>query len=133
MTIPISGGDTSRRNFLRLAGLGAAALAGGSALGACGSKPKGAGTVQDINKASGVLPNFKDLSLPIPPPDVKGTPPIANGYTTFPKDLLDAIAEKPGTSGKEITAMTPVWGPAPAGIDRNAYLQAVNAELGTPI
>jgi putative aldouronate transport system substrate-binding protein len=133
MTIPISDAETSRRNLFRLAGLGAAAVVGGPLLAACGTKPTSSGGVQDISKVSGVLPNFKDLSLPIPAPDVKGIRPIADGYTTFPKDLLDAITEKPGTSGKEVKAMTPVWGPAPPGIDRSAYLQAVNAELGTPI
>ena len=133
MHTPISGAKTSRRNFLGLVGLGATTVAGGSVLAGCSDRPAASGTAQQVDKVSGVLPNARDLSLAIPPPDVKGVRPVSDGYTKFPSQLLDAITERPGTSGKEVSAMTPVWGPAPPAMAGNAYLQAVNAELGTPI
>jgi putative aldouronate transport system substrate-binding protein len=123
---------TSRRNFLGLVGLGAAAAAGGPLLAGCSEKPAGSGTAQNLDKFADLLPTQKDPGLSITP-DIKGTPPIPNGYTKYPATLVDAITDKPGTSGKVVTAMTPVWGPAPPGYQQSAYLQAVNAELGTPV
>jgi putative aldouronate transport system substrate-binding protein len=123
---------TSRRNFLGLIGLSAAATAGGPLLAGCSEKPAGSGATQNLDKFANLLPTRKELANAITP-DIKGTPPVADGYTKYPATLIDAITEKPGTSGKEVTAMTPVWGPAPPGYQQSAYLQAVNAELGTPV
>jgi putative aldouronate transport system substrate-binding protein len=132
MTPPKSGAGTSRRTFLGLVGLGAASVAGVPLLAGCGDKPAGSGTAQNLDKVAGLLPTHKDLALSVTP-DIRGTRPVPDGYTKYPSTLVDAITDKPGTSGKEISAMTPVWGPAPPGIGQSAYLQAVNAELGTPV
>ncbi|GAA4671582.1 extracellular solute-binding protein [Phytohabitans rumicis] len=123
---------TSRRNFLGLLGLGAAATAGGPLLAGCSEKPAGTGAAANLDKFAGLLPAQKDPALGISP-DVKGTRPVPDGYVKYPGTLVDAITDKPGTSGKAVTAMTPVWGPAPPGYQQSAYLQAVNAELGTPV
>lgn len=122
----------SRRTFLGLLGLSAAATAGGPLLAGCSEKPTASGGAENLDKFANLLPARKELALNISP-DIAGTPPVPSGYTKYPSTLIDAITDKPGTSGKEITAMTPVWGPAPPGIGQSAYLQAVNAELGVPV
>ena len=132
MTLQNSGARPSRRNFLGLVGLGTAAVAGGPLLAGCSEKPTSTGAAQNLDKFSAVLPTQKNLAQSIPS-DIAGTRPVPDGYTKYPGTLVDAITEKPGTSGKEITAMTPAWGPAPPGINQSAYLQAVNAELGVPV
>ncbi|MEV6348320.1 extracellular solute-binding protein [Actinoplanes sp. NPDC051851] len=123
---------TSRRNFLELLGVGAAAIAAGPLLTGCSDRPASNGTAQNLDSITGVLPAQKDLTIAVKP-DVIGTRPVPDGFTRYPASLVDAITAKPGTSGKKISAMTPVWGPAPPGLDKSAYLQAVNAELGTPV
>ncbi|MCW6003686.1 extracellular solute-binding protein [Micromonospora sp. CPCC 205371] len=123
---------TSRRKFLGLLGLSAAATAGGPLLAGCSEKPTSSGGSENLDKFANLLPTHKDLASNIPP-DITGTRPVPDGYTKYPSTLIDAITDKPGTSGKEITAMTPVWGPAPPGIGQSAYLTAVNAELGVPV
>ncbi|MFJ6197315.1 extracellular solute-binding protein [Micromonospora sp. NPDC092111] len=132
MTPQNPGAKASRRHFLGLVGLGTAAAAGGPLLAGCSEKPAGTGAAQNLDKLANLLPTHKDLAQSIKP-DVLGTRPVPDGYTTYPGTLVDAITERPGTSGKQITAMTPAWGPAPPGIAQSAYLQAVNAELGTPV
>ncbi|GHJ17121.1 MULTISPECIES: extracellular solute-binding protein [unclassified Micromonospora] len=122
----------TRRRFLGLVGLGVAATAGGPLLAGCSEKPAGSGAAQQLDAVSGLLPTRKDLPGAVKP-DIVGTRPVPDGYTSYPATLVDAITDKPGTSGKQITAMTPAWGAAPPGIAQSAYLQAVNAELGTPV
>jgi putative aldouronate transport system substrate-binding protein len=133
VTPPLAGAATNRRRFLGLTGLSAAAVAGGGLLSACGEEAGSSGGATQTDKLAGVVPNQGPMPAGLPAPDVPGTPPLASGYTTYPTNLIDAITEKPGTSGKEISAMTPAWGPAPPGLGSNSYLAAVNAELGTPV
>ncbi|TCB99726.1 extracellular solute-binding protein [Micromonospora zingiberis] len=132
MTRHNPGVPTSRRNFLSLFGLGAAAVAGGPLLTGCSEAPAGSGTAQNLDAFAHLLPTHKELSGAIAP-DVVGTRPVPDGYLKYPSNLVDLITEKPGSSGTEITAMTPHWGPAPPGLGQSAYLQAVNAELGVPV
>ncbi|MEU6023368.1 extracellular solute-binding protein [Micromonospora sp. NPDC047134] len=132
MTRHNPGVPTSRRNFLSLFGLGAVAVAGGPLLAGCSEAPAGSGNAQNLDAFGHLLPTQKDLTGSIAP-DIVGTRPVPDGYTRYPANLVDLITEKPGTSGKEITAMTPAWGPAPPGIGQSAYLQAVNDELGVPV
>lgn len=113
-------------------GLGAVAVAGGGLLTGCGEKAGPNASTQDLDKLSGLLPNHKELALDIKP-DIIGTRPVADGYTKYPTNLVAAITEKPGTSGKEISAMTPHWGPAPPGLGQSAYLAAINEALGVPV
>ncbi|WBC16398.1 extracellular solute-binding protein [Micromonospora sp. WMMA1998] len=130
MTHPDPG--SSRRRFLGLVGLGVAATTAGPLLAGCSEKPAGSGGAQQLDAVSGVLPTHKDLTGGVKP-DIVGTRPVADGYTSYPATLVDAVSGKPGTSGKQVTAMTPAWGAAPPGNAQSAYLQAVNAELGTPV
>ncbi|MFI7070112.1 extracellular solute-binding protein [Micromonospora sediminicola] len=130
MTHPDPG--SSRRRFLGLVGLGVAATTAGPLLAGCSEKPAGSGGAQQLDAVSGVLPTHKDLAGGVKP-DIVGTRPVADGYTSYPATLVDAVTDKPGTSGKQVTAMTPAWGAAPPGTAQSAYLQAVNAELGTPV
>lgn len=132
MTTP-AGPSADRRTFLSLLGLGAAAVAGGGVLAGCGDKATRGGTTQELDKLAAVLPEQRPLTVSVPKPDILGTRPVADGYTRFPAQLVDAVADKPGTGGPAIRAMTPVWGPAPPAGASNAYLTAVNAELGTPV
>ncbi|MFC0528909.1 extracellular solute-binding protein [Phytohabitans kaempferiae] len=133
MTPPLAGAATNRRKFLGLTGLSAVAVAGGGLLSACGEGGGSKGAATDTNKVSGVLPAQGKLPDGIPQPDITSTRPIPDGYKAYPSNLVDVIADKPGSSGKEISAMTPAWGPAPPGIGQNAYLTAINQELGVPI
>ncbi|MBW6439070.1 extracellular solute-binding protein [Actinoplanes hulinensis] len=122
----------SRRAFLELLALGTATTTAGSLLTGCSESPVGSGTAQNLNAFDAILPAQQDLAIGVKP-DILGTRPVPDGYTRYPTGLVDAIPGKPGTSGRPITAMTPVWGPAPPGTGRSAYLQAVNADLGTPV
>ncbi|GGL14256.1 extracellular solute-binding protein [Mangrovihabitans endophyticus] len=132
MTTP-AGSATNRRSFLSLLGLGAAATAGGGLLGGCGEKATRGGATQNLDELSALMPAQGRLPAGIPKPDVRSIRPVADGYTTYPASLADAVTTKPGTSGRVIRAMTPVWGPTPPSGSNNAYLVAVNAELGTPV
>lgn len=133
MTSPLAGAATNRRRFLGLAGLGAAAVAGGGLLTGCGEESNSSGGAAQTDKFADVIPAKGDLPAGLAKPDLPGVKPMPDAYSSFPSTLVDAVSEKPGTSGKEISALTPAWGPAPPGLANNAYIQAINAELGTPI
>jgi putative aldouronate transport system substrate-binding protein len=109
-------------------GLGAAAVAGGPMLAGCSKEAGSKGTATKADAIKSVLPHHKPIELL--KPDIKGTGPIPDGYLSYPANLVDAIAEKPGSSGKTIKTMAPWWGPTPPGLGKNSYMQAVNAELG---
>jgi putative aldouronate transport system substrate-binding protein len=128
-----AGAVTGRRTFLSLLGLSAVAVSGAGLLGGCGDKATRGGATQNLDKLAGLLPEQRALALDIPKPDVLSTRPVADGYTRFPANLVDAISEKAGAGGPPIRAMTPAWGPAPPSGANNSYLVAVNAELGTPV
>jgi putative aldouronate transport system substrate-binding protein len=128
-----TGPSADRRGFLSLLGLGAVAVASGGVLAGCGEKSARGGATQNLDKLSGVLPEQKALTVALPKPDIMGTRPVADGYTTYPAQLVDAIAEKPGTGGAPIRAMVPVWGPAPPAGASNSYFTAVNGELGATV
>lgn len=131
MTDPIAGAATNRRTFLAMLGLGAAAAAGGPLLAGCSKEAGSKGTATKADAIRSVLPNYKPMELL--KPDIKGTSPIPNGYLSYPADLVDAITDKPGTSGKTIKTMAPWWGPTPPGLGKNSYVEAVNAELGVAV
>lgn len=118
---------TTRRSLLQIAGLSVLATAAG-----CSEKPTSGGAAQNLNELADVLPAQRDLAGTVKP-DIAGTRPVPDGYLRYPDPLTDAITARPGAGGQPIRAMTPVWGPAPPGTAQSAYLQAVNAELGTPV
>jgi len=127
----LAGAATNRRHFLGLLGLGATALAGGGLLVGCSRQAGTEGTATDVDAISAVLPKYQPQSFVTP--DIPGVRPIADGYLKYPANLVTSVTETPGSSGQTINAMTPWWGPTPPGLDRNSYLQAVNAELGVPV
>ncbi|HEX6765711.1 MAG TPA: extracellular solute-binding protein, partial [Polyangiaceae bacterium] len=124
---------TSRRDFLTATTLGAVATLGGAGLvTGCGKKAKSGGAASNAKQTAEVLPKRKTLELL--KPDIAGEGPIPDGYFKYPTTpLVDAIKNKPGSSGKPIKTMTAYWGPIPPGLGRNSYVAAVNAELGVPI
>jgi putative aldouronate transport system substrate-binding protein len=128
-----AGAVVGRRTVLSLLGLGAVAVGGAGLLGGCGDRATRGGATQNLDKLAGLVPEQRALAVDLPKPDVLGTRPVADGYTTFPARLVDTISEKPGAGGPPIRAMTPAWGPAPPSGADNSYLVAINAELGTPV
>jgi putative aldouronate transport system substrate-binding protein len=120
---------SSRRNFLALLGAGAAASAVPSM--ACSKRASSSGSAINPKDVSAVLPRHMPRELVAP--DLPGEGCIPSGYFKYPSTLVDAVADKPGTSGREIKALVPFWGPSPPGLGRNTYLSAVNEQLGTPI
>jgi putative aldouronate transport system substrate-binding protein len=123
--------STNRRTFLGLVGMGAATVAGGPLLSGCSREPGSTGTATNADAASAVVPDFKPVQLV--QPDIKGVPPVVDGYVNYPKSTVAAITEKPGTSGQAIKATTPWWGPPPPATGQNAYVDAVNTALGVPV
>jgi putative aldouronate transport system substrate-binding protein len=132
VTASASGPTANRRTFLGLVGLGAVVAAGGGALTACGKSSGGKGSATDTEKVTAILPRQKSLNLAVKP-DIVSTRPVADGFTTFPSQFVDAVSEKPGRSGQTIKATVPVWGPAPPGLGQSAYLEAINTRLGVPL
>lgn len=131
MTSSWTDATTDRRGFLGLAALGAAA--GTGALAGCTGEARSRSAATSADKVAGVLPKFTDLSVDIPKPDIAGVRPIPDGYSAYPSGITSVISEQPGRGGPAIKAMTPAWGATPPALANNAYLQAVNAKLGTPI
>ena len=127
----LAGAAAKRRHVLGLLGLGAAAFAGGDLLAGCSKEAgsKGSATGGDAIKA--VLPNYKPMTAA--KPDLAGSGSIPNGYLKYPSNLVQQITDKPGKSGKTIKAMAPWWGPPPPGLGSNAYVDAVNAQLGIQV
>ncbi|GAA1276159.1 extracellular solute-binding protein [Sphaerisporangium rubeum] len=133
---------TTRRGFLGLAGLGAAALTGGGLTAACSAPATrrpgsgGGATAAAADKLKTLTPSY--VAYPGVAPDVPGTvsnlpgvPGVGGGYLKYPLNAADAITAKgPGGTYK---AMTPLWGPPPPGLDDNSYFQACNADMGSTI
>lgn len=68
------------------------------------------------------------------PPDIRGSGPIPDGFLNYPNRQFERVVKnKPGRSGKEITTMSAAWGPTPQGLGNNAYIDAVNDELGITV
>jgi putative aldouronate transport system substrate-binding protein len=112
-------------------GLGAAAVTSGGLLAACSKEAgtKGAATATD--KLAALMPAYRKMELV--KPDIAGTPPVGNGFLTYPSSLIDAVTEKPSSGGAVAKAMTPFWGPVPPGLGSNSLWSAVNAKLGMDI
>lgn len=125
---------TSRRDFLATMGVGAAAGLGlglGGWNPGCGRRAGAQGAATSAGEVAAVLPGYRPMALVRP--DIQAEPPLPDGYLKYPSQLVRAIAEKPGRSGRTIKTMSPWWGPTPPGLGRNSYLDAVNAELGISV
>jgi putative aldouronate transport system substrate-binding protein len=124
--------SVDRRHFLALMGLGAAAVAGGSALAGCTTGGAGGGGGTSADEYSKVLPRY------IPSTAVQADIPAtigANGavsdpvFLSYPRNPVSTVSGVPGKGGT-YTAMTPLWGSVPPS-SGNPYYEAVNAALGT--
>jgi putative aldouronate transport system substrate-binding protein len=138
LTQPTPEAATSRRDFLALLGAcataataAAAAAAGDGLLSGCSKRAGAQGTATSATTISSLMPRYTPIELL--KPDVPGTETTPAGYLKYPPRLVRAIATRPGTSGKTIRTMLPYWGPTPPGPGHNAYLDAVNAELGISV
>lgn len=130
MQNPLEGAAASRRSVLGLLGLSAIAAAGGGSLAACSEKTGGQGTVTGVEQSNPLLPNY--IKFEAVKPDLPGTPPVADGYRTYPSSLVQAVSTAPG-KGSTINTMTPYWGPVPPGPGSNQYLDKINQLLGAKI
>jgi putative aldouronate transport system substrate-binding protein len=125
------GAATNRRHFLALMGLGATAAAGGTGLLAgCSNTTSGdSGKAASVDKLTALVPTY--VPFKVGAPDLPGNPPgVAPGYLKYPSSLVRAVTEAPIKSGKEVSAMTPLWNPLPPGLGSNSYFDAVNRRLG---
>src|SRR5688572_15093375 len=119
---------TSRRDFIAATALGAVGVVG---VGGCSKKAKSSGAASNAKQTAEVLPKL--IPKRFLNPDIPGEGPIPDGYLSYPRELVVAVKRKPGSTGRPITTMNASWGATPPGVERNSYLQAVNAELGVPI
>jgi putative aldouronate transport system substrate-binding protein len=83
--------EPTRRTFLGLVGLGAAALAGGDLLAGCSKQAGSKGTATGADAIKSVLPVYKPLT--VAKPDLPGTGAIPNGYLKYPSDLVQQIPQ----------------------------------------
>ncbi|WP_350277915.1 extracellular solute-binding protein [Kribbella sp. HUAS MG21] len=132
MTGPL-GGQTSRRTFISLLGAGAAATAGGVTLTGCSDGKSGsstAGRAEAEDKLSGLLPKY--IPYESVKPDLPGENGASPGFSRYPSELKRAVPEKMVPSGREVTAMTPLWSPIPPLVG-NSYFEANNERIGAPV
>jgi putative aldouronate transport system substrate-binding protein len=132
---PLDGFRTDRRRFLGLAGLSAAAVAGGGMLAGCGDAKtsNGPGTT-DKDQLQKLLPAYVKSDIIKPDiPSVQG----ANGFSSLPVFLnypANPVTTTTGVPGKgsAYTVITPLWGAIPSS-SNNTYYQTVNAALGSTL
>lgn len=129
MTSPRGSRIQSRRGFLSsLVGSAAAVSAFGAS---CRPRKRIRGAATSAKDCLAVVP--KRTPLVLIPPDVPGEGVLPDGYFKYPTRLARVIERKPGRSPEPITSMVAWWGPTPPGRGRNAYLDAINTELGVPV
>lgn len=132
MTGPEIGGPR-RRTFISLLGAGAAAAAGGVTLTGCSKGSTGSGTAgraETEDKLAGLLPKY--LRYEPVRPDLPGENGAAPGFSHYPGELKRAVPDKMVPSGREVTAMTPLWSPIPP-LANNSYFDANNERIGAPV
>ena len=125
----------NRRHFLELAGLGAAAVAGGGLVAGCGDAKtsNGPGTTGKDQLAK-LLPAY--VASGAVKPDIPSVPG-ANGFAstpvflTYPAGPVTTVPAVPGKGGT-FTSITPLWGAIPSS-SNNTYYDTVNAALGATI
>ncbi|SEU38381.1 extracellular solute-binding protein [Nonomuraea wenchangensis] len=118
---------TTRRGFLGL--VGASILVAGCAEKQSASK----GTAVAADKLKSLVPTRVPFEIPGLKPDLPGSEFVAPGFLSRPATMVQAVTTKPLTSGKEVTAMTPLWGTVPPGLGDNSYYDIVNERLGGPV
>ncbi len=122
----------SRRSFLVTLGAGAASVVAGGCSRGCSTHRRPGGSASNAAQVAKVLPAYHPLQLL--EPEIQGEGPIPDGFLSYPKtEFVKVIKKKPGRGGPRIHSMMPTWGPAPPGLGRNAYVDAVNAQLGVVV
>jgi putative aldouronate transport system substrate-binding protein len=127
------GGGTSRRTFISLLGAGAAVATGGVTLTGCsdGKAATTSGRAETEDKLTGLLPKY--IPYESVQPDLPGENGASPGFTKYPSELKRAVPDKAVPSGKEVSAMTPLWSPLPPGLGKNSYYDANNERIGAPV
>ncbi|MFB4282545.1 extracellular solute-binding protein [Nonomuraea sp. MTCD27] len=116
--------STNRRGFLGL--VGASVLVAGCAE----KKEVSRGTAVAADKLKSLVPTRVPFEIPGLKPDLPGSEFVQPGFLSRPAQMVQAVTAKPLTSGKEVTAMTPLWGTVPPGLGSNSYYDTVNERLG---
>jgi putative aldouronate transport system substrate-binding protein len=127
--------DLSRREFLRLAGGGAAAVSIGSSLlaEACSqpAPPASPATLAPVS-GSGVLPTYLPPSGG-PKPDFRSTDArITDGFVKYPTPARTWTAAAPG-SGGTLNVFVPAYYPPPTPRDQNPTWKEVEKVLNTTV
>jgi putative aldouronate transport system substrate-binding protein len=126
----VSTSSFSRRTLLRSIAAGGAAVAAPSLLTACSSSTA-RHDVSNVGKTLAPWPAYVPFSGP--PADLPGTADgIQPGYLAYPKNLVGAVHDKPGT-GQTIKVMTITYGTPPKPASSNKFWAAVNEALGVNI
>ncbi|WP_199551308.1 extracellular solute-binding protein [Streptomyces sp. N35] len=128
--MPSSSG-ISRRNVLQSIGIGVAAAVTGVSLSACSTASSGDSLSNDGKKLApwpAYIPQPAAAKPDLAPND-KGVQP---GYLTYPQDLKQSVAEKPG-NGEKITVWTITWGAPPKPKEKHKLWQALNKALGVDL
>ncbi|WP_205327165.1 extracellular solute-binding protein [Glycomyces sp. YM15] len=130
-------GDTSsnvpafriqRRGLFQAGAAGAVA----ASLAGCAALDEGPdGTAAGSDELADLLPAYTPYEGGVEP-DLPGQPDgtVSPGYLSRPAEPVQAVAEPPMTTGEDITAITPLWNPAPPGLPDNSYFTSVNEALG---
>jgi putative aldouronate transport system substrate-binding protein len=121
----------SRRRFLGLVGASTAAALTAGTLAGCGSESSsGGGSASSASSLDDLIPThipFQGVT-----PDIPGQHGAPDGFTAYPREFVQAVAEAPGRGGS-YTAMTPLWGPIPPGLGANSFFEYVNGRLGATV
>jgi putative aldouronate transport system substrate-binding protein len=126
----VSTSSFSRRTLLRSIAAGGAAIAAPSVLAAC-STSAGGHDVSNVGKKLTPWPAYVPFAGPAA--DLPGTADgIQPGYLTYPKQLVNAVHETPG-SGQTIKVMTITYGTPPKPASSNKFWAAVNKALGVNV
>ncbi|MFI1965429.1 extracellular solute-binding protein [Streptomyces pathocidini] len=123
----------SRRSVLQALGIGTVLAATGASLTACSSSGGGSGKAlgnagKDLAPWPSYIPH-PDAPKPELAPTEKGVQP---GFTSYPKDLKQSVAEKPG-DGSKVKVWTITWGAPPKSKAKHKLWQALNKELGVDL
>jgi putative aldouronate transport system substrate-binding protein len=120
-----------------MAGAGAAAVAGGGLLAACGESTGRGGEIEDAQQFEHLVPRFvawNGVQLPesdlLPGRINEYGYKVPDGLIRYPHTMVRAVPEAFG-SGNTYTAMTPLWAPPPE--YPNAYFRAIAERMGTTI
>lgn len=138
MVYPFARGPAvRRRTLLRTAGAGAAALASGGLLAACGERQSGQGSAEDVQQFEHLVPRYVAWDgVQLPQSDLLVGDTNADGFQSppgllrYPQNLVRAVPE-PFGKGNTYTSMTPLWAPPPD--FPNDYFNAIIERWGTTI